>query len=166
MFESIKKIAEAAEKVAGCILLVCVLCALCLSMRADAATMTFYQPQELLNGGTNKVTALTTNTYTGKVLNIENQDNTAIQVSGTCLASNVASLRLDFAPTVDGSTYATTNLVSVTVAAATNGNDGAIFCVVTNIAVPGIKSLKLIQIGNLGGITIPTNLTVKGSVKR
>lgn len=117
---------------------------------------------------TNNVSYLSTNTYTGLVLDVANQNDVAIQVSAFLLASNFCKPRLDFAVSVDGTTFSTTNFVQVSCLGGLSTNDlsAGVVCYSTNLDVRGIRSLKLFRVANADYYGVMTNLQVSYAIKR
>lgn len=124
------------------------------------------EPRVLIAGDTNTVAALSTNSYAGLTVECAYQENVAIQVHGGLTISNWAALRLDFMPLVDGSTWVSTNFMTVSVQASTNNLSAGIFCTVTNLPLMGYRKLKLFRVANLDFHAAPTNLTVTYGEKR
>lgn len=142
------------------------------SVQQCQAQITRFSAQALIGdlGGTvtNKITELATNSYTTATIDVSNQDNVAIQIHGSLLVSNFCKPRLDFMATVDGSTWISTNFISITCLGGLSTNDlsAGIFCYTTNVDVRGIRSLKLFRVANTDHHGIITNLQVTAAIKR
>jgi hypothetical protein len=130
------------------------------------AQFTRYSAIQLVEGGTNNIVANTTNSYSAAIADVSNQPDVAIQVHGSLMASNYANLRLDFMKSVDGSTWVSTNFVSVVTLTGSNDLSAGTFCIATNVNCAGIRALKLFRIGNVDPYGTVTNLTVTYSIKR
>jgi hypothetical protein len=142
------------------------------SVQHAEAQITRYSVIPLIgdSGGTytNNVLASATNTYSSIMADVSNQDNVAIQVHGFPIVSNFCKLRLDFMASVDGSTWISTNFISVSCLGGLSTNDlsAGIFCYTTNVDVRGLRGLKLFRVANTDSHGIATNLQVNYGIKR
>lgn len=119
----------------------------------------------LLSGGTNNVSAFTTNSYANKTFTPVDAATAAIQVSFTSSsATNLGNIVLWFDTSADNSSWST-NAVSLTVS--TNGA-AVPLTVVSNITVGAIPFYRLGRVANQqpGANGYITNLTVKAFTKR
>lgn len=137
---------------------------LCLATWAQAQTPGLYT---LMNAGTNSVLATATNVYAStnvSPLAVSEYENIGLQIDGkpntTAVAGSVATFR--FARTGDTSTYETTPAISIQLPLGTGTTNTTIF---TNISIPGVGAIRLIDIWNTNAVAI-TNLQIKARLKR
>lgn len=121
----------------------------------------------VLEGGTNNIINLASNTYS-TVFSVENQDNVAISVTAPLIVSNFWKPRLDFQTTVDGLCWSSTNLIVVSCLGGLSTNDLAqgMTCYTTNLDVRGLRAIKFIRLANTDYHGIATNLTIGYGIKR
>jgi len=115
---------------------------------------------QALNGGTNNVTAASTNTYS-LTQSIDEFDNVGIQVSFVASADTNGNVLVKFAKSLDSTTYETTPSITLTVPL--NGTNTS--CVVSNFSLPSVATLKLTSIEHTNSACYVTNVTVTYRLK-
>jgi len=114
-----------------------------------------------LNGGTNVVAAATTNSP-NLVLQVPDSEYIGLHFGFASDATNDTTIRIVLKESLDGTTYATGESHTLSVAA--NGTTAV--NVVTNINVGAIRYLKLTSIENANGASALTNVVFSYGFKR
>jgi hypothetical protein len=118
----------------------------------------------LISGGTNNVAATATNTYSLRI-DVPRTREFALHVSAKPLTTNVVTLRFWLYPSLDGTTYSSTEPVIVSLSGTTNAASPSSVSLITNITAGPVPHYFLKPVGNTEGVA-STNLTVKYGFKK
>jgi hypothetical protein len=114
---------------------------------------------ELLGGGTNSISALSTNVYS-ITLAVSECDNMGLQLTARGHSGNPGSISAFFTDSLNSTEYSTASAFAVTLPLdATN-----LTSVVTNWPLPGEAVVKLVSIANTNSVAI-TNIQLRARFK-
>jgi len=136
---------------------------LTLALPAAGQGYNAYAVQTLLTGGTNIVTAASSNVVSGSIITLTRQREVAIQASFAAVGTNDSTITFWLQPSVDGSTFDTSKNLTHNFTVAANGTSTV--NITTNITVGAVGYLRL-AINNPNATMALTNVSVKASIKR
>lgn len=131
---------------------------------SEAAQYDTYGTTTIVAGGTNKVAALTTNTYNARI-DAPKSEYVALEFSFKNMNTNGLATTFYLQRSLDGTTFEDANTYAIAVTPS-NSASNSTTRLMTNINVGAFGYLRLGTVGHVNDATPITNLTVKYSIKR